>query len=104
MPMIGIWIGGCVREILEGKVKLYQVDSIFSAIDFSRLRRLHKFLTRCEETEWRANPKQARQILFRLHGESKIVQFVPQSQGYPCTQNKGLWVASEEEIIWKPIE
>lgn len=99
--MIGVDLGNCIKQILEGKVAAGDVVKIYSPLDFANDRQVREFVHECKKHEWKGNPNRGEAILFELYTGGKIERYSPTGRGYPIADK--LWVASEEEIQWRTL-
>lgn len=99
--MIGISAGDCVCDILAGKVKVEQVEKIFSPLDFDNEKEVKAFIAECQTSEWASNPKRGKTIFMNLYIEGKIERYHPRTKGYPAIEASGVWVDTEDKIRWR---
>lgn len=77
--MIGLSMSFCVKDILEGKVDLDEVEKIITGTKIKNEQDLEEVVKQYSEVYWRSNPPKAMEILAVLWGSGRIDQ--PRTRG-----------------------
>jgi len=99
--MIGLSLSACVCDIINGRVRLEDVEKIISGTRAPNKDAWYRVVERYKRTAWYDDPAAAEAIANSLYEKGLIVQ--PRVNGQPpplLATDDGLrhWVKSEEEI------
>ena len=99
--MIGLSVSRCIRAILEGEVRLEDVEKIIAGIRASDEEAWDFVIREYRERHWDLDPDGGEEICCQLIAKGKIEQ--PRLQDnwrLPVAADGSIWVSSEEEIQW----
>jgi len=100
--MIGLSVSFCVRDIVEGRMPVADVEKIIGGTRALNDADWDEVISRYQRVFWREFPLRAAVVLRGLIAAGKVVQ--PRcnrrgSQAVPCL-GRGHWVKDESEITW----
>lgn len=72
--MIGYSLSGCVKDIIEGKVGIDQVDVIIAGTHCKSSRDWEGLVRSYQSMYWASDPEQAVGVLMKLASEGRIIQ------------------------------
>ena len=97
--MIGLSVSNCIRDIVEGKVMLADVQYIIGGTKIYNTADAIKVADIYKENYWSSDPDTAVGIFFNLYFYGKIVQ--PRVDGTPLPNIlNGYWVDTTEDVEW----
>lgn len=101
--MIGLSVSRCVAAIARGEVEIEEVEKIVGSTTVPHQIAWALVARRYCDHEWKDFPDQATDILLRLLREGKIEQPRITAGRRPVIVNDQIWVGSESEIQWDPL-
>jgi len=92
--VIGTSLGGCVREIFEGKIRERDVIRIIAGTKVEKPDEWQPVLNQYKTAYWHENPDEGEAIAKRLIAAGKIYQ--PRLQGKILLGQRKLWISPDE--------
>lgn len=101
--MIGRSLSFCIKDILEGKKKLSQVDSIVTSTMFESDDEFENGIDSYARVYWNRNPEKGKSIARQLWHSGKIIQPRLNDPSF-CQDLRGMkiWVKSMSECEYYP--
>jgi hypothetical protein len=97
--MIGLSVSYCIRDIVEGKVKLEEVEKIVAGTCAITKEQVENVVKTYRLRHWHKNPDEGEKIYRQLLAEGKIIQPRASSGPAPVRTNTH-WVEREDQIEW----
>lgn len=98
--LIGLSLSFCIRDVVEGKVNIEQVEKIYSSTRAETDERLTELMRLYKEVYWRKDPERGERIARAMFAQGLIIQNrLQQGQEDVATDiTNGVWVNSEADI------
>lgn len=96
--MIGLSVSRCVKDIVQGAVKLEDVTKIVGGTRAETPQDWDRLIRRYREGLWHDFRDEAEQVMRRLIAEGKIEQPRLTEEKQPLVTDGNYWVESEQQI------
>lgn len=103
--MIGLSLSNCIKDVLDGKVALSDVELIVAGTCAGNLELFQEVLSGYTENFWVKAPEEGVRIALELYHTGKVCQpRLANANHFPVLQDKVHWVQSVNEIVWHDAE
>ena len=102
--MIGLSVSLCVKDVIEGKMAIGDVEKIISRTACETTDAWDEVIARYKARFWHHAPEKAETIIRRLIADGKVSQprLAADEKMPDLHAVGGHWVKSEEEVIYEP--
>ena len=99
--MIGLSVSLCVKDVIEGKMAIGNVEKIISRTACETPENWDEVIALYMARFWRHAPEKAERIIRKLIADGKVVQPRITSRLMPdILESEGHWVESEKDVIY----
>lgn len=103
--MIGLSLSNCIKDVLDGKVALSDIELIVAGTCAGNLELFQEVLSGYTESYWREAPEEGVRIALELYHAGKVCQpRLANANHFPVRANRVNWVESKDEIVWYDAE
>lgn len=99
--MIGLSLSNCVKDVLDGKVALSDIELIVAGTCAGNPELFQEVLAGYTESYWVKAPEEGVRIALELYHAGKVCQpRLANANHFPVRPNRVHWVQSVDQIVW----